>query len=192
MKQSDIFLEGEGKAWLDRNKDKLGKTDPVMDAMDRAGLVRGNVLEIGCSDGWRLRKLHEIGWCAYGVDPLGHELGCISRGTADDLPHITGSMDVVIYGFCLYLCDREDLFKIASEGDRVLKDGGYLIIYDFANIVPVKKPYHHKEGVFSYKMEHERLWLWNPAYSLHSRATLEDNTSVVILHKRLASAWPNE
>ena len=39
--------------------------------------------------------------------------------------------DMIILGFCLYLCDRNKLFKIASEVDRVLKENSYLVIIDF-------------------------------------------------------------
>jgi len=29
MRQANIFLESEGDAWLERNRDKLGERDPV-------------------------------------------------------------------------------------------------------------------------------------------------------------------
>ncbi|MFZ0260417.1 MAG: hypothetical protein WAL36_10665 [Pseudolabrys sp.] len=54
------------------------------------------------------------------------------RATADDLSAFgPDTIDLLIYGWCLYLCDREDLFKIVTEGDRILKDSGYLVVYDF-------------------------------------------------------------
>ena len=67
----------------------------------------------------------------YGIEPSfkAVETACTSgvnavQGTADRLPYRDGLFDVVVFGFCLYLCDREDLFRIASEADRVLNDQG--------------------------------------------------------------------
>jgi ubiquinone/menaquinone biosynthesis C-methylase UbiE len=42
------------------------------------------------------------------------------QGTADELPFPNNSFDIVVFDFCLYLCDRLDLFKITAEADRVL------------------------------------------------------------------------
>lgn len=52
-------------------------------------------------------------------------------GTADSLAYKDNSFDIVIFGFCLYLCDRDDLFRISMEADRVLNKEGWLIIQDF-------------------------------------------------------------
>ena len=45
-------------------------------------------------------------------------------GTADKLPFEDQSVDILVYGFCLYLCDREDMFNIAAEANRVIKSSG--------------------------------------------------------------------
>jgi len=76
--------------------------------------------------------------------------------------------DIVVFGFCLYLCDREDLFRIAQEADRVLKPDGWLIIHDFFAKTPTRREYHHKPGLFSYKMDYRRLFDWHPAYTCFS------------------------
>ncbi len=116
------------------------------------------------------------------------------RGIASDLSEFTkGSLDVIIYGFCLYLCDRDELFKIVSEGDSALKDGGYIIVHDFYACSPHARNYKHKEGIKSFKMNYASLWLGNPAYSPYScviNGEGDDATSVVILKKNLSAAWP--
>lgn len=38
---------------------------------------------------------------------------------------------MVIFDFCLYLCDREELFRIASGADRLSNVPGWLMILDF-------------------------------------------------------------
>ena len=70
-----------------------------------------------------------------------------------------------MFGFCLYLCDSEDLFRIAYEADRVLRDPGWLLILDFYNPTLLKREYRHHAGVFSYKMDYRSLFTWNPAYT---------------------------
>ena len=42
-------------------------------------------------------------------------------GTAEKLKFEDDKFDLIIFGFCLYLCDREDLIKIVDETNRVLK-----------------------------------------------------------------------
>src|SRR4051812_44804926 len=122
--QSDTFFSGEGTAWLKRNENSVPiKDDLVLGAFD---LLVGsldetsNVLEIGCSDGWRLKEIKKRYSTPHisGIDPsaLGiaqaKEKGINAvRGFAESLPFSTGIFDVVIYGFCLYLCDRDNLFS---------------------------------------------------------------------------------
>ena len=196
MKQSEHFINGEGEAWLKRNKAKLPvKNDPVIEALKQHPEIQpGGIVEVGAANGWRLSILREHYNCsAEGIDP-GASLtewskSGVYRGTADNLRFPDNDFDLVIYGFCLYLCDREDLFKIVAEGDRVLKDGGYLMIYDFA-AAPHSKEYHHKPGILSYKMDYAHLWLGNPAYTLVARHYFPEATSVAILKKDIANAWP--
>lgn len=195
MRQAQEFLDGEGAAWLKRNKAKLKatKNDPVIDAIEKYGIKPKRVLEIGCADGWRLKRMEKI-WGCYirGVDP-----GCIkdtdviSRNVASKLPLINSTADVVIYGWCLYLCDPEDYFHIVAEGDRVLQDGGFLIIYDFYSIIPYKVPYKHKKGLFSHHYDFAQLWLGHSAYTIYG-TTVQDTTSVVILKKNLKNAFSVE
>jgi ubiquinone/menaquinone biosynthesis C-methylase UbiE len=179
MKQRDIFLKSEGNAWLKRNAGavesrKLPESDSLlMEVLDLPlSAKRTKVLEIGCGDGTRLHWLNkQRGYDCYGVDPSAHAVkvaqqrGVTARqGTADQLPFENLQFDVVMFGFCLYLCDREDLFRIACEADRVLRNPGWLLLLDFYSPVAVKQAYHHRSGLFSYKMDYRTLFTWNPAY----------------------------
>lgn len=194
MSQKAEFFAGEGDAWLERNKDKLtGENDPVLAAIEHYKLDPAVVLEIGCANGWRLELLKKKYDCVtWGCDP-GYSGGAnnILRRSADKTGMSIQCFDVVIYGWCLYLCDPEDYFKIAMEGDRVLADGGYLIIYDFYAPRTYKTPYKHRDGLFSHHFDFSELWLSHPGYSLYGR-TIQDKTDVVILKKNMEKAFPEE
>ena len=53
-----------------------------------------------------------------------YKLNSIKIGTAEKLPFEENYFDILIFGFCLYLTDSEDLFKISSEAYRVTKKVG--------------------------------------------------------------------
>ena len=186
MRQKEIFLDGEADAWFERNHDLLKDrifdlSDPVINAVSYITKQSRyaeeiKVLEIGCGEATRLVWLAEhLGVEVYGIDPsskaveLAKRSGVkVKQGTADTLPFGSDSFDIVIFGFCLYLCDREDLFKIAQEADRVLKKKSWLIINDFFSPAPTSSNYHHKAGVYSFKMDYRKLFEWHPAYSCFS------------------------
>lgn len=195
MKQSEAFKLGESAAWFKRNREKLGVgNDPVMDSMERYGIKPKLVLEVGCANGWRLAALKKKYACNIaGWDPGAPYMDDYVRyGVASDIDFwLRTKFDVVIYGWCLYLCDPEDYFKIAAEGDRVLADGGFLIVYDFCTDHPYKVPYKHKEGLYSHHYDFSKLWSCHPAYSMYGR-TIQDETCVTILKKNMQKAFPVE
>ena len=156
MKQKEIFLQSEGNAWFTRNHEgvaarKLPDDDPllceIIDIYNYTGGVK--VLEIGCGDGTRLAWLKDsLNVDCYGIEPSAQAVAAacakglnVQQGTADVLPFEDQSFDIVIFCFCLYLCDREDLFRIASAADRVLRAPGWLMILDFFSPVPHAKTY---------------------------------------------------
>lgn len=174
MTQKKTFLEGESDAWFRRNRtNKHAPPDLVIEALVTMQLAPEELLEIGASDGRRLRHIRDrFGTKVNGIEPSMEAVNAarsrygveVLQGTADSLPFDDGSFDCVVMGFCLYLCDRQDLFQIAKEADRVLSDKGVLVIYDFSVDVPVRRVYHHLPGIWSYKMDYRRMFLWNPAY----------------------------
>lgn len=181
MKQKEIFLQSEGDAWFSRNQQRVaGRELPDDDALLRElldlfpinGDVALKVLEIGCGDGTRLAWIkNNLNADCSGVEPsaqavaAAHDQGINAvQGTADILHFDSQSFDVVIFGFCLYLCDRDDLFRIASEADRVLRSPGWLMLQDFFSPKPRARIYHHRPGVQSYKMDYRTLFAWHPDY----------------------------
>lgn len=211
MNQKQIFLNGEGDFWYLRNqntlKNKNYNNDLISNVIKKIFLFDTNIksiLEVGCGDGGRLKYLHDLyGIEINGIDPsdkaikVAKSIGVNAvQATADSLPFSTKSIDVLIFGFCLYLCDRDDLFKIAAEAGRVLRDDGWIIILDFYTETPTKNPYHHHPGVFSYKMDYSSLFSWHPNYSLFSHEVLhhseksftditEEHIAVSVLRKKV-------
>lgn len=118
-------------------------------------------LEIGCSNGVKTQNLMtSLNWLGYGIDPSPAAIEDAKRrmnssnfhvGTADRLLFVNEFFDLVFFGFCLYLIDREDLEKVFNESIRVLKKDGYIAILDFDYGVKYSQDYIHKKGIKSYK-----------------------------------------
>lgn len=203
--QEAKFVNSEGDAWFLRNKDK-----PYIDHLGHAvrncgiDLAHANIMEIGCGRGDCIGHLSmKTDGVCIGIDPSSQSIASASarfsdvrfmRGTARSLPNTIGhDFDIIIYGFCLYLCDRESLFQIIQESDELLReDGGRLIIYDFDPDHAHKVAYHHVPGLFTYKQDYSKLWLANPAYSLVSKTKIDADTAVWILKKDLEAGWQLE
>lgn len=183
MDQKTQFLAGEGDRYFQRNAAdeevlhanalRDPSADPILGVI--APLKPAHILEIGCTNGWRIDVAHQLwGASVHGVDPSESAIADGRRfhgvrlyvGTADALPLPDASVDCVIFGFCLYLCDRGDLFRIAAEADRVLCEKGHLVVHDFFPPAPRSRAYAHLDGVTSNKMDYSTLWRWHPFYSL--------------------------
>lgn len=181
FRQRDIFLSGEGDAWFQRNSSSLNissiSEDFLLQDLFGLPLVKGEatkVVEVGCGHGLRLRALEsKNGWEVHGLDPSERAVAAASDqgvnaqvGTAEQLPYSNNSIDLLIFGFCLYLCDRDDLFQICAEAHRVLKPESWLAILDFWSPHHRSNPYHHKQGINSYKSNVPSMFCWHPAYVL--------------------------
>lgn len=181
MEQKTVFLDGEADQWYARNASALQKqhsdalidptSDPVLKAL--SDIRPSRLLEIGAANGWRLDVARNLwGSSVIGIEPSAQATAHaypgvqVLVGTADNLPLDNGGMDCIVFGFCLYLCDRAGLFRIAAEADRVLTNGGYIVVYDFFPPTPYSNPYAHRDSVRSFKMDHSALWRWHPAYTL--------------------------
>lgn len=188
--QKEAFLNFEANEWFNRNKEMLknydGSNDLVVDLLEKYNVNFNNVLEIGCSFGHRLNHLKEkYNQCsAFGIDPssLAIEFGKkkypninLCEGTADNMNNYKSNFfDVVIVGFVFYVLDRDDLLKVVSEIDRVLKSGGILIIVDFFAIKPHKNPYEHIKDfdAYSFKQSYEEVFIASKLYSLFDKITV--------------------
>lgn len=190
--QKDVFLTSEGNQWFQRNRSALDAPSALRDSVTHriahqlAGAPVARVLEIGCGQGNNLAALSALTPVeAHGLEPSQDAVHmgaarfpslALQTGSADALPYADNSFDLVWFGFCLYLVDRALLFKVVAEADRVLRDGGLLAIVDFDPAQPTRRPYHHHAGLHSYKMDHARLFLANPAYTLVEKLSTSHTT----------------
>jgi len=122
----EMFSSGEGDHWYHRNKHLLGnpdviKRDPVLRLIQQYGLKPARVLEIGCSNGWRLGEIQR----RYGSDCVGVDVSeaaikdgisrypvvTFLRGRIDALPPpldtTTEKFDLVIVHFVFHWVCRE-------------------------------------------------------------------------------------
>ena len=198
--QRQVFLDGEGDAWFQRNyksdADQIADlpfSDPLVGLLENLPLPNGaqtSVLEVGCGQGLRLARLNSSkGWSVAGIDPSEMAIAEMTAagyrgvvGTAESLALPDKSVDLLIYGFCLYLCDRNDLFRIAAEAHRVLKPESWLAILDFWSPYQRVNAYHHRSGIKSYKDDLPGLFSWHPSYVItdhclrhHSSRSYTDN-----------------
>ena len=215
MNQEKNFTSNLGDEWFTRNKKKISQKNVeksfIISAIKEMKIKPKKILEIGCSNGSQLNLLQKEFKCeCFGIDP---SMKAINNGrkqfsninfvhsTADCITFDDNSFDMVIFGFCLYLCSRNKLFRIAYEADRVLTNNGNLIINDFFSKIPFRNKYTHADKLFSYKMNYSNMFLWHPAYTLnyHINTSLSrgftyhpDNAiSVSILKKEAKYSFPN-
>ena len=185
--QRDTFLGGEGDGYFTRNQSALSRLDAARSfvvqriAHHMPATREARVLEIGCATGANLVALGAVRQIAgVGIDPSPQAIAAgrhdspalsLQVGTADALSFEDASFDVVWFGFCMYLVDRGLLHRVIAEADRVLREDGLLAIHDFDPDVPTRRPYHHRPGLNSYKMDYSRLFLADPAYALLEKAS---------------------
>jgi ubiquinone/menaquinone biosynthesis C-methylase UbiE len=194
MKQSLAFMLGEGDRYHERNRGAIVKKS-VVNAILGIGIKPKSILEVGCGDARYLHELYGYYSClCVGIDPSASAIREASdkypelelyRGTAEEMYGFhDNKFDLIIFGFCLYLADRDQLFHIVANADGCLREGGFIAIHDFDPEYPQIVAYHHKPGLNSYKMDYSSLWLANPAYQKLSKTKTEEGEAITIIQKR--------
>ena len=196
-RQKEAFIEYEADAWFDRNKAYMlnysKDKDRVISLIEEYHLEPGNVLEVGCSAGYRLNAIKETfkNSSVFGIEPSkeaikygeGHYTSInFVHGTADNLVDFADeSMDIVIVGFVFYVIDRNIFFKTVSEIDRVLKNGGILIIVDFFSETALKNVYQHIKdfSAFSFKQNYDEIFTASKLYYLLDKSTWNHSEKVL-------------
>ena len=183
--QKDFFINGEGDEYLTRNKrnesinlKNMQVNKQVIKYLNTLPIPHDKkikVLEIGCGQGSMLFHLmKEKKWEFYGIDPSLEAIKLAKNyeinayfGTADNIPFKENEFDLLIFGWCLYLCDIKDLFKIGQEANRVTKPKSWICIVDFWSPELTKIPYRHKDGIFTNKFDFSKIFKWHPFYTIY-------------------------
>jgi SAM-dependent methyltransferase len=193
--QDKIFLEKEGDAWFQRNKEALGKPGKLDWPLHCIGLLNEKdkiktVAEVGCANGFRLAALKNQFKKAerfVGIEASAQAIAAGSkqypqvefiRGTLSDLP-TQDEFDLVIVSHVLHWVDRSTLSRSVAEIDRITRDGGILILGDFLPDFPQRRRYHHleQENVYTYKQDYAKIFESLGLYKEILRFSYEDGTS---------------
>jgi SAM-dependent methyltransferase len=192
--QASLFLSGEADNWFRRNQghlspDRVGATDWPLQLLRRSGARPRRALEVGASNGYRLECLRrEYGCEVAGVEPsaaavehAAAEFPAVRmhRGLSHDLSlWPDGHFDLVLLCVVLHWVDRRHLLRTVAEADRVLAEGGDLLISDFYPERPHKVRYHHCPGAeaWTYKQDYPALWLSTQLYRTVQEVTFDHAT----------------
>ena len=177
--QDQVFAAFEGDKWFERNRDALGRFDPEADfplrLIELYHLRPGSVLEVGAANGYRLAAISE----RYGVRVVAVEPSVEAildgesrfprvefvRGGASSIP-LQELFDLIIVNFVFHWIDRTALLRSIAEIDRLVVDGGFLIIGDFFPSNLKKVRYHHlaEQEIYTYKQNYAATFLASGLY----------------------------
>jgi SAM-dependent methyltransferase len=176
--QKDIFLAKEADNWFLRNKDKILNEEKnyfPLEVVLPYLAARKKILEVGCSVGNNLNYLQEV--CSNELELTGIEPSQLAikegqkrfedirfiQDTAEGVSRLNDEkFDVIIFGFCLYLVDRESIQEIIQATYEKLSNKGILVIVDFDTKNPFQNEYSHQAGVYSFKADYGNIFAQHP------------------------------
>ncbi len=133
----------------------------------------GSILEIGCNYGYNLNYLsRRHGIECWGIEPSDKAVDFgigrwkdsnpkvhLVQGISNKLPYRDQQFDIVMVGFLMYVTPREMIADTVSEVNRVLKEGGFLILTDFDTPVLYKRVNKHNDAMPVYKEDYAKRFL---------------------------------
>jgi SAM-dependent methyltransferase len=154
--QDNIFARSEGDCWFERNLGSLQNFEPAHDLplklIELYELRPQSVIEIGAANGFRVAEINrrcgaravavELSQQAVADGKARFPFVTFLRGAASAVP-VQGLFDLVIINFVFHWIDRAFLLRSVAEVDRLLNDGGFLVIGDFLPANRLQVPYHH-------------------------------------------------
>jgi SAM-dependent methyltransferase len=179
MNQDQVFSESEADQWFLRNREALKADwdkDFVLRLLNLYGLQPRSAVEVGAANGYRVASIQErLGVeVAVAVEP---SVAAVDDGRSrfPQVRFVTGTaasidmdeqFDLVIVNGVLTWIDRATLFRSLAEVDRLVCDGGYLIVGDFLPAGKTRVRYHHRpeDQVFTYKQDYAAAFLSSGLY----------------------------
>jgi hypothetical protein len=173
----DSLLD-EANNWFSRNKEKIENKTRIDDIAYQSFLstkfIPKNVLEIGCSNGYRLDWFSKDFECdCYGIDLSSEAISDgqkkfplldLQHGNYDILDTYNKKFDLIILGFFDYYLPRDDIFKLIYLVNSKLKNGGLVLDYGFYSKIPYVNDFLHDNKLKSHKLDVPSGFLWNPQY----------------------------
>ncbi len=183
-------MKKEGNAWFQRNKKALHDfhiltKDNVLRLIREAGIIPKKALEAGCSNGWRLGEIERQYGCeCLGVDASRKAISdgekrypniIFKYGNIASLPIKNECFDLVIVHFVFHWVARDLLLKSVAEIDRIVADGGFLILGDFLPDKPLKNYYHHLPAreVYTYKLDYTNIFISSGLYKVVGKVVFD-------------------
>ena len=164
MDQTRAFVDTESIRYF-RDQASLGSpTISPGDLRSVAGPVT-SVLDVGCGTGDNLRSVVSLLHARQGtgVEPGAETVEALNGRYRNDpqlrfevasahrLPFEADSFDVVLCWSVLHWLGRNEYLQALGELIRVTRS--WLIIMDFVGAEDYRVPYHHREGLFTYKSD---------------------------------------
>lgn len=214
MSDQEALWRDESTAWYRRNKDallpaKMAVDDPIAILLGRCDLHPQRILDVGCADGWRCFWLVARYHCeGFGVDISSEAITEGSRlypnltlrcTSVMQLPFASECMSLIVSSFVFHCLARDRLLNVVAEIDRVLMPGGHLILADFSPDVASKRPWKHRDGIWTYKLPDAGAWLFRSSenyryvdsltfdhdtHEIAENVRSEKRAKVVLLQKR--------
>lgn len=166
--QSEIYIKEDADKWFMRNvvSKKNYATDYFISLFPKLRLTKFDIAEFGIGRGANLFHLSHFVHTVHGFD--GSKLAVEHFLNAADLllPKETYSaqtvnlcapietnlkFDVIIYGFFAYMVTDNELLATKKNTDKMLKDGGYIFVYDFLSQTNIEKIDTHNNALKVYK-----------------------------------------
>lgn len=182
MSNKMIFKNAEADNWFRRHKKYISSkgtdrtTTLICEWLEPFKDNIQKIAEVGCGSGHRLTAFCDhLNAQGYGVEPSKEAVDFgnttfeninLIEGFGDKLDLESESFDLVHLGFFLCMVDRNDYLQCIAEADRILKDGGFLTIFDFDVSKPYANEYHHHEGGQSFKFDNSKPFLSSGRYHL--------------------------
>lgn len=170
MTQDEIFQNGEGDQWYERNKVGLiPKDDFICRMIENIDVRPERIVEVGCSNGYRLeylRQKYHAACYGYDISKEAIEAGRkafpqihLTQKALHEIPS-DDTYDLVICNFVLHWVDRSHLVQSLCRIDALVQKGGTLVLGDFSPDCQQKRKYHHlaDEEVYTYKQDYPEFF----------------------------------
>lgn len=175
MTQDRVFTDTESDAYYRRNAEAMTKLhdDLPIRLLRDYHLDPSTVLEVGASTGYRLHLIKTANTLRrVAVEPSAEAIADgrrrypgieYIRSTAADM-QLREQFDLVIVNYVLHWVDRSRLLESVAKIDAAVKDGGFLLLGDFAPDNKVANPYRHHPAVCTYKQDYQAILLASGLY----------------------------